>query len=236
MRPLIGVTSLWDDAKSCGWMWQNYLELIWEAGGMPMVLSLNASDEAVREAVCRCDGFLFTGGQDVAPDRFDSQYPQRCQKPSLERDAIEFKLFDAARREHRPIFGICRGLQLINVAMGGSLIEDIPSQVNTQTEHRYVTPGSPSMHQVDILGESYLSRAYPNNVMTVNSYHHQALDRVAQGLRVIARSSTDQVIEAVQSDEDDFLLGVQWHPERIYRERSENLRMVEFFIEAAAQR
>ena len=72
--------------------------------------------------------------------------------------------------------------------------------------------------------------------MTVNSYHHQALDRVAQGLRIVARSSTDQVIEAVQSDEDDFLLGVQWHPERIYRERPENLRMVEFFIEAAAQR
>ena len=80
--------------------------------------------------------------------------------------------------------------------MGGSLIEDIPSQVNTQTEHRYVTPGSPSMHQVDILGESYLSRAYPNNVMTVNSYHHQAVGRLAPGLRapegtLTRRSPTD---------------------------------------------
>ena len=119
MRPLIGVTSLWDDVKSCGWMWQNYLELIWDAGGMPMVLPLNASPEAIHEAVVRCDGFLFTGGQDIAPSYFDSHYPQYCQKPALIRDAVEFALFDAARNAHKPIFGICRGMQLINVAMGG---------------------------------------------------------------------------------------------------------------------
>ena len=236
MRPLIGVTSLWDDEKSCGLMWQNYLELIWDAGGMPMVLSLNASDEAVHEAVTRCDGFLFTGGQDVAADRFDCKYPQYCQKPALTRDAVEFKLFDAARKAHRPIFGICRGLQLINVALGGTLIEDIPAQVDTKTEHRYVTPGSPSMHQVEILGESFLSRAKSQSVVTVNSYHHQALDRVAPGLRVIAKSVTDQIVEAVQSNEADFLVAVQWHPERIYREYPENLRLVKFFIEAAGSR
>ena len=92
MRPLIGVTSLWDDVKSCGWMWQNYLELIWDAGGMPMVLPLNASPEAIHEAVVRCDGFLFTGGQDIAPSYFDSHYPQYCQKPALVRDAVEFAL------------------------------------------------------------------------------------------------------------------------------------------------
>lgn len=159
MRPLIGVTSLWDDIKSCGWMWQNYLELIWDAGGMPMVLPLYASNQAIEEAVGRCSGFLFTGGQDIAPEYFESKHPQYCQKPALVRDALEFKLFDAARQAHRPIFGICRGMQLINVAMGGDLIEDIPSQIGTQTEHRYVTPGTPTMHEVQLLGESYLSKA-----------------------------------------------------------------------------
>ena len=92
MRPLIGVTSLWDDVKSCGWMWQNYLELIWDAGGMPMVLHLNAYPEAIHEAVVRCDGFLVTGGQDLAPSYVDSHYPQYCQKPALIRDAVEFAL------------------------------------------------------------------------------------------------------------------------------------------------
>ena len=232
MRPLIGVTSLWDDVKHCGWIWQNYLELIWSAGGMPVVLPLNASDAAVSEAVTQCDGFLFTGGQDIAPDNFECQFPQYCQKPAVVRDELEFKLFDMARQAHRPIFGICRGMQLINVALGGSLIEDIPYQIGGQIEHRYITQGTPSVHQVQVLEESYLSRACSEKVIMVNSYHHQALDRVAPGLRVIARSPTDQIIEAVQSDGDDFLVAVQWHPERIYLEHPENLRLIEFFIEA----
>ena len=138
-------------------------------------------------AVVRCDGFLFTGGQDIAPSYFDSQHPQYCQKPALVRDAVEFALFDAARNAHKPIFGvefalfdaarnahkpifgICRGMQLINVAMGGTLIEDIPNQVGSRTEHRYVTPGTPTMHEVDVLGESYLFRACEEEVITVNS-------------------------------------------------------------------
>ena len=236
MRPLIGVTSLWDDVKSCGWMWQNYLELIWDAGGMPMVLPLNVSPEAIHEAVVRCDGFLFTGGQDIAPSYFDSRCPQYCQKPALVRDAVEFALFDAARNAHKPIFGICRGMQLINVAMGGTLIEDIPNQVGSRTEHRYVTPGTPTMHEVDVLGESYLFKACAEQVITVNSFHHQAVDRIAPTLNVIARCSTDQTVEAVQANGDDFLVAVQWHPERIYQGRPENLRLVEFFIEAAQKR
>lgn len=235
MRPLIGVTSLWDDIKSCGWMWQNYLELIWDAGGMPMVLPLNASNEAVEEAVARCNGFLFTGGQDIAPEYFECKHPQYCQKPVLVRDALEFKLFDAARKAHRPIFGICRGMQLINVAMGGDLIEDIPSQIGMQTEHRYVTPGTPTMHEVEVLGESYLSSACAEKVITVNSFHHQAIDRVAPGLKVIARGNTDQIVEAVEAQGEDFLVALQWHPERIYQGRPENLRLVEFFIEASAK-
>ena len=136
----------------------------------------------------------------------------------------------------KPIFGICRGMQLINVAMGGTLIEDIPNQVGSRTEHRYVTPGTPTMHEVDVLGESYLFRASAEKVITVNSFHHQAVDRVAPTLDVIARSSTDQIVEAVQANGDDFLVAVQWHPERIYQGRPENLRLVEFFIEAAQKR
>lgn len=230
MRPLIGVTSLWDDIKSCGWMWQNYLELIWDAGGMPMVLPLYASNQAIEEAVGRCSGFLFTGGQDIAPEYFESKHPQYCQKPALVRDALEFKLFDAARQAHRPIFGICRGMQLINVAMGGDLIEDIPSQIGTQTEHRYVTPGTPTMHEVQLLGESYLSKACSEKVITVNSFHHQAIDRVAPSLKVIARSSTDQIVEAVEAEGEDFLVALQWHPERIYQGRPENLRLVDILL------
>ena len=179
---------------------------------------------------------MFTGGQDIAPSYFDSHYPQYCQKPALVRDAVEFALFDAARNAHKPIFGICRGMQLINVAMGGTLIEDIPNQVGNRTEHRYVTPGTPTMHEVDVLGESYLFKACAEQVITVNSFHHQAVDRVAPTLDVIARSSTDQIVEAVQANGDDFLVAVQWHPERIYQGRPENLRLVEFFIEAAQKR
>ena len=232
MRPLIGVTSLWDSVKNCGWMWQNYMELIWDAGGMPMVLSLNSSPEAIDEALARCQGFLFTGGQDISPDYYDYEKVERCQSKAEVRDVMELALFDAAHKAHRPIFGICRGMQLINVALGGTLIEDIPSQVKTPTEHRYMPPAAPSMHEVELVEGSPLMALVGQKRMTVNSYHHQAVDRVAPLLDVMARSVTDQIVEAVWAPKEDFLMAVQWHPERIYQGRPEKLELIKRFIQA----
>lgn len=232
MRPMIGVTSLWDNDKVCGWMWQNYLELIWDAGAMPFVLPLNACDEAIEEYVSRCAGFLFTGGQDVAVDRFKCQHPELCQAPALPRDDLEFALFAAARKAERPIFGICRGLQLINVAMGGTLIEDIPELTHSAVEHRYRPPMAPSMHKVSIKADSTLSTFFTTSEITVNSYHHQAIDQVASGLYVTGKSTDDGIIEAVEGTQGAYLVAVQWHPERIYKDYEGQLLMLKHFVDA----
>ena len=126
MRPMIGVTSLWDNDKGCGWIWQNYLELIWDAGGMPFVLPLNASDEAIEQYVSRCAGFLFTGGQDIAVDRFKCQHPEVCQSPAVPGEDVELPLCATARKAGGRVLGFWRGLQRFSVAFGGMLMEDIP--------------------------------------------------------------------------------------------------------------
>ena len=232
MRPMIGVTSLWDNDKGCGWIWQNYLELIWDAGGMPFVLPLNASDEAIEQYVSRCAGFLFTGGQDIAVDRFKCQHPEMCQAPALPRDDLELPLFAAARKAGRPVFGICRGLQLFNVALGGTLIEDIPELTQSSVEHRYRPPAAPSMHPVTIKTDCTLSTFFDTKEITVNSYHHQAIDQVADGLRVTAKSTDDGIIEAVEGTQGAYLMAVQWHPERIYKEYAGQLAMLKHFVDA----
>ena len=233
MRPLIGVTTQKKKKKKCGWMWQNYLELIWAAGGMPVVLSLNASDEAREEMLAHCRGILFTGGQDMATKNYPYRDPARCLTSAEIRDEVELPLFHAAYKRAMPIFGICRGMQMINFALGGTLIEDIPTQVKTQTEHRYRPPAAPSMHEVDVFDGTPLMDIVGKTRFTVNSYHHQAVETVASTLRLMARSSTDQIAEAVWAPEGSFLMAVQWHPERIYQERPENLEMLKRFVEAA---
>ena len=122
---------------------------------------------------------------------------------------------------------------MINFALGGTLIEDIPTQVKTETEHRYCPPAVPSMHEVDVFEDTPLMDIVGKAHFTVNSYHHQAVETVAPALKLMACSSTDQIVEAVWAPEGSFLMAVQWHPERIYLEHPENLAMLKRFVEAA---
>lgn len=233
MRPLIGVTSLWNDEKARGWMITDYMDLIWDAGGVPVVLPLNASEEAVNEYVSHCAGFLFTGGQDVGVDRYRSEHPELCQPPAIVRDELEFALLAAARKAGRPVFGICRGLQLINAAMGGTLIEDIPQVTKSPVEHRYFPEDPvPTSHKVTIKADSALAAFFGAGDMTVNTRHHQAIGQLAPGLRVTAVSTEDGIIEAIEATEGSYLKAVQWHPEHIYKESAGHLAMVKDFVDS----
>ncbi|MCL2197401.1 MAG: gamma-glutamyl-gamma-aminobutyrate hydrolase family protein [Defluviitaleaceae bacterium] len=212
-RPLIGVMPLWDNEKNSIWMLPGYLEGIIQAGGLPMILPL-VEDGVLLEQICKtADGFLFTGGQDVFPGRYGEEKIPACEEVCVVRDVMEDYIFSRAVLEmNKPAFGICRGLQFFNVALGGTLYQDLPSQFKCS---------SPSVHQQayslpahNILPEkgSPLRTLFEKDSLAVNSAHHQGILQLSDKLACMAKAD-DGLIEAVYMPDKKFVWAVQWHPE-----------------------
>lgn len=170
--------------------------------------------EACRATLERVDALVLTGGEDVNPARYGEAPHPRLGTLSDERDAAELTLVETARELQLPTLAICRGVQILNVALGGTLIQDIPSQVKTEIDHDPDLPRTSRTHRVQIDTDSRLARAVGVTELDVNSVHHQAIARVAPTLRVTA-TAPDGVIEGVETAPDDpwWCVGVQWHPE-----------------------
>lgn len=169
----------------------------------------------------RADALVLTGGEDVDPARYGEAPHPALGRISEERDAAEISLVQTARELRLPTLAICRGAQILNVALGGTLIQDIPSQVGTEINHDPDSPRTSHSHSVEVATDSRLGRTLGVTRMDVNSVHHQAIQRVAPTLRVVA-TAPDGVIEGVETAPDDpwWCVGVQWHPEDMF-ERSE---------------
>lgn len=219
--PLIGIASLTSP---------EYVRAVREAGGIPVVLP-NTGDnvDRVPEYLALLDGLLMPGGADIPPSEYGETPHETVQELDEDRYRFEKALIEAWIREtDKPLLGICLGSQWINVASGGSLVQDIPSALGGN--HRNVE------HPVTLEPDSRLARIFGQTEMEVNSYHHQAANRLGEGLRIAARSP-DGVIEATETtDPDRFLIGVQWHPEQMIAENPEQAKLLRAFIEAAAAR
>jgi putative glutamine amidotransferase len=179
---------------------------------------------SIEEALDGADGLLLTGGDDVAPTRYgEERHPATTEVPP-ERDEFELALVALARKKGLPIFAICRGIQVLNVACGGTLIQDIPTQLTGALEHRFkVPPHQPFdlAHEVWLEKDSLLAKLMRERLtggdsLEVNSRHHQAVKDVAKGFRSVA-TAPDGVIEAIEDPSVPFCLGVQWHPENFWR-------------------
>ncbi len=218
----------------------SYTESILNAGGTPLLIPLvGETQEQVAAHVERysgCyDGLLLPGGEDVDPARYNTAPHAKTQAPAPARDALELALFAAAVSRRIPILGICRGLQLINVARGGSLIQDIPSCLPEAGPHN-TDDWHARTHEVALTPNSTLQRIYGTQTLKVNSLHHQAAERLGSGLRAVAHSSADAVIEAVEDPDYPFLIAVQWHPEVLWqnnRDADLSLTLFKAFINAA---
>jgi putative glutamine amidotransferase len=193
----------------------SYVHALEKAGVMPLVIPPLEEPTAVEAVLDAVDGLVLTGGEDVDPARFGAA-PHPTTGPVHDaRDATEIALLLAARARRLPTLAICRGIQLANVALGGTLIQDIPSEVGTQVGHDTGDDRKRRAHHVTLGGESRLLRMVGASAIDVNSMHHQALDLVADELVVTARAS-DGTIEAVEAkDPDWWCVGVQWHPEEL---------------------
>lgn len=212
-NPIIGVTPLWDAERKSVWMLPDYLDGINTVGGIPVILPLEMSEEGANRIVETCDGFLFTGGQDVGS----------CP----ERDKLETLLLSKALQSDKGILGICRGLQFINVFLGGTLWQDLPSQHPSVIVHRQSKPYKAPTHKVLLNGG--LKTLLGKEAIEVNTLHHQAIKDLGDGLAPMA-IAPDGIIEAARMKGKRFVWGVQWHPEYMFKTDPDSLAIFSYFI------
>lgn len=190
----------------------HYVSAVLEAGGVPVLLPSIGDDSDVREALKRVDGVILSGGGDVCSLEYGEEPHPRSYYQDPDRDQVELSLVKSALELEKPILGICRGIQLLNVALGGTLVQDVPSQVSDAVKHYSDGINTVLLHNISIEPGSLLADVVHQGSMAVNSWHHQAVKELGAGLRVNARAS-DGVIEGVESSEGKPMLAVQYHPE-----------------------
>lgn len=211
---------------------QTYIQALEEAGGVPVLVPLYSQAETLATLRGRFDGLLLTGGGDVDPARYGEAAIPETQEPSQPRDEVEIAIAQSALAERIPVLGICRGIQLLNVACGGTLYQDIHTQVPGARNHNLTNRvrGSKA-HPVSIEAGSLLARATGVTQHEVNSFHHQSVKGPGKGVRIIARAP-DGVVEAIEVTAYPFGLGVQFHPERMYTTDPVMRRLFEAFVAA----
>jgi putative glutamine amidotransferase len=219
-RPLIGVCAALEQARWGVWdlpadiLPRMYVETVQRSGGAAVLLPVDPGwIESPGPVLDRLDGLLLAGGSDVDPGSYGAERQPATSHTVPERDACELALLRAALRRDTPVLGICRGMQLINVAAGGTLIQHVPEAYGSDQHMR--TPGSfaDADHPVRLADGSLVARAAGGTVVNTKSHHHQAIDRTGEGLVVTGWSQLDELPEVVEFPDRRFAIGVQWHPE-----------------------
>lgn len=244
MKPLIGVTPDFHAGDRPGFggreptyfLRARYLRAIEDLGGIPVILPLVSDRSARRVLLKGLHGLLLTGsGPDLPPSLYGERQRYRFKVMNRQRYEFELEVARLAADGGLPLFGICGGMQTINVALGGSLIQDISSQVAAALPHRSEFPATRLSHPVHVASGSLLRRIVRHAQIRVNSSHHQSVKEVAHSL-VISAIAPDGVIEAIESPQHPFLLGVQWHPEFLYDRHETQRRLFAAFLSAARTR
>ena len=238
--PVIGITAaLVSEEQDYGTMRRHrvsadYTEAVIQAGGLPIILP--PQDGAIDRILELVDGLIFSGGADIDPARYgESNVHPMTYDISDERDRFEIDLFSAAIEQDKPVLCICRGIQVLNVALGGSLIQHIDDEVERPLPHRQHEVGimgTESSHDVTFMEGSLSAEVFESVAVPVNSLHHQSLATPAERVQVDGVSS-DGVIEAVSVPGCRFVLGLQWHPELLFKVMPEQLKPFEALVEAA---
>ncbi len=241
MKPIIGVTPDFNagDRQDMGgkeptyFLRARYTKAIEDAGGIPFILPLMPDRAAWRRIVSQVDGLLITGsGSDLAPETYGQKQRYKFTRMSRERATLEIGISKIAYQADVPMLGICGGMQSINVALGGTLFQDINSQLHTSIPHQPTYSATKCAHSIQIEPRSLLRRIAGKATIQVNSSHHQSVKDVPSCL-VTTAISIDGVIEAIEAQDKQFLLGVQWHPEFLYERHPIQKKLFQALIRAA---
>ncbi len=239
-RPLIGVTMGREKSQrffglSLYIMNQTYVRTLENLGALPVMIPLHMTDATLRGTFERLDGLFLPGGEDIDPANYGTERHPLLGATDKERDRTELLLTRWAIEAGMPVLGVCRGVQMINVACGGNLMQDIHSEQPDLEKHDYFPPSFERYrvsHRVDIEADSRLARALGQR-HEVNSMHHQGIDRIGFGLRVVARAE-DGLPEALEAPALPFVVGVQWHPEELAKTDQMSANLFYDFVTAAA--
>lgn len=229
MKPLIGMTASLE--PSTIQVNKDNNEAIVQAGGLPIIIPF-LEDESVQQIVSKLDGLLLTGGGDIDPFLFGEEPHRNLGSIQPQRDQVEVTLIQYMLAAGKPILGICRGCQILNIAAGGNMYQDIYTQLHADLlQHSQIAPRDHVSHYVHIKNHTLLYRIVNDEKIKVNSYHHQAVKDLAPGF-VVSGTSTDGVIESFESSKHRFVIGVQWHPENLIYSHQSAQRLFQAFIEA----
>jgi putative glutamine amidotransferase len=243
-RPVIGIATqtlpaVVGERPPCWVMGRSYIEELRKVGAIPWIIPLIPQDpDTLQHIFDRLDGVFITGGVDVDPSCYGEPKTDLCGATDHDRDAVEIALLRHALAGHLPVLAVCRGIQILNVACGGTLYQDVTAQVPSAMKHDYFpTPDKPSRkylaHDIRVSAGSRLAGILGDAVVPVNSMHHQAIKDLAPGLTPTA-IAPDGIIEGVEGDDADFLVAVQWHPEELTETQPGMARLFSSFAAAAA--
>lgn len=243
-RPVIGVTTqtleaIPDELPRCWVMSQRYIHVLTAAGAVPWLVPLIPGDvDTLRAIYDQLDGVFLPGGVDMDPSSYQEPKRPECGRTDLDRDATEIQLLRWAMEERKPVLAVCRGVQVMNVAAGGSLYQDLGTEVRGAMKHDYFPSGGKNrrdqlVHDVRVEKGTRLAALLQSEQVTVNSMHHQGIKRLAPGLVATAFAS-DGVIEGAEAAGDHFMVGVQWHPEDLTEADDRMGRLFGAFIDASS--
>ncbi len=235
MRPLIGLThSIQLDEKRL-YMPASYANAIRQAGGTPIILPITRDEEDIARYAALVDGVVFSGGDDMNPEAYGEEQIWACGDVSPLRDEFEIKLVRLLLEKHpsKPVLGVCRGAQVLNVALGGALYQDLKSQYPGCICHQQHQASAYTAHRVEIKAGTKLHEIVGDKQVAVNSFHHQAVKRLADGL-ILNAAASDGVVEGFELPTHPYFVAVQWHPELLVtrEENAAHRRLFSSFVEA----
>lgn len=230
-KPIIGIIPSYDYQNSQIVLKKDYADAVEAAGGIPIIPSMIASVEYLKEFCRLCNGIIISGSRsDVNPKKYNQEPIKEFGELNPLREEVDWIILDIVFQNKIPLWGICYGHQEINVYLGGSLYQDIESQVNNAVKHKQSPPYNYPSHKIKIKENTFLHKLAGELEIDVNSRHHQAIDKIAPLLTPIAWS-TDNLIEAyIYNSDSHFVFGVQWHPESSWKEDEFSLALFKFFI------
>lgn len=233
MKPMIGIVPLVDEKRESYWMLPGYMKGIEQAGGIPVMLPLTSDKAAIKVLTDSFSGFIFTGGHDVNPKLYNEVKSEKCAEICTERDEMESILFEYVLEMDKPALGICRGLQFMNVHLGGTLYQDLPTEINSKLVHSQKPPYDKPVHDISIKKDSLLYKLLQKTEAQVNSCHHQGIKKLAPALKIMAEAE-DGIIEAIHMPDKKFIMATQWHPEFSYLVNEDSRKIFKAFINACS--